>query len=128
MSKKEKVKPQKLPKKLDVAWKAYMVDMTAGPRLMMIGARFPERAEKLNQILFTGMDKLYKELLGTVKVPGVDVKEAADIIVSELLGFIQSVVNSFIKAQLSHTLLTGMPDERPRILSQVSVPPGLKLV
>lgn len=96
---------KKLRKKLEKAWVAYLIDATAGTQLMMISMRYPDRAEKLNQILVKGINDLFqkgrKEIL---KDPDIFVPQAQTII--------RTLVQSFIEKNLTMHLIDGMPEER----------------
>jgi len=97
-----KTKKEGLPKKLDPAWVAYLIDITAGHRLMMIVMRFPERADKLNQILITAINKMFKENRNTFMADPVQFVHSARMVVQEL-------TDNFITVNLKDTLVNGMP-------------------
>ena len=105
----KKTKKSELPKKLEKAWVAYLIDATAGAKLMMLGMRYPDRANKLNQIIITAINKLYTEQLDSWRNDPEGFVYAAQKLCVELTAH-------FIAANLKSTLLEGMPSAR--ILTQ----------
>lgn len=103
------------PKKLEKAWVAYMIDVTVGPNLMMVAARMPARAEKLNNVLVRAINDMWERNRTAPEM-------TLDIFIEATMRSITQLTEQFLKASLKNHLTEGMP-EPPRIMmpSQMSL-------
>jgi len=113
------IKKNPLPKKLDKAWVAYVIDTTSGSELMMISMRFPERAEKLQQIIVTAINDMYARTRNSFKECPEQLTQAARILCRDLTAI-------FIEKNLTMALIDGMP--APKQILRPTVPFDPKIV
>lgn len=88
--------------KLDPELIAFAIDLYAGPQLMMISMRFPEKAEKLQTILMTACKKMYAEQVKTDTA-------SPEAVILALANLIVELVNTFIANMMKDCLVNGMP-------------------
>ena len=101
--KKKKKKKEAMPNKLEKAWVAYVIDTSIGHRLMMVGMRHPDKANKLQTIVVTALNKLYAER------DQHDMNTAEDFIIAAQNLCIE-VCALFIRTNLKVCLINGMPE------------------
>ena len=111
---KEEKKDKGVPKKLEKEWIAYVIDITAGPSLMMINMRYPDKATRLNNIIIEAINNYHKDFKDKITDPMA--------FTDGIIRLIGELVMTYSRNHLRKCLVDGMP-KRPVIIQPGQMPP-----